>query len=91
MRRKLFVIIVLVLAAGACTTSPPVQEMSDARQAIMAAEEAGANEFAPSSLQAARDYLKSAETKLRRKAYHGARLDAMDARRKALEALNKGQ
>ena len=54
----------------------------------MAAEDAGAKDFAPAPLQAAHDYLKSAEQKLRRKAYHGARLDAIDARRKAIEALN---
>lgn len=89
MRR--FLIVISVMALVACTTSPPVQEMSDARQAIMAAEDAGAAKNAPTELKAAREYLKSAEGKLKKKAYNGARVDALDARRKALEALKTGE
>lgn len=88
MRRLLFVLLVVGFTTSGCVTSPPVQEMSDARQAIMAAEDAGAKDSAPTALRAAHDYLKSAEKKLKRKAYNGARADAIDARRKALEALN---
>ncbi len=56
----------LLLLAG-CATAP-VQEMSDARQAIQAAEEAGAAEYAPEALQDARRLLTSAERKLQREA-----------------------
>jgi hypothetical protein len=78
----------LVLAACA---SAPVQEMSDARQAIQAAEEAGAATYAPDVLQEAKRLLTSAERKLQREAYTGARLDAREARRKAHEALRESR
>lgn len=71
---------------GACATAP-VQEMSDARQAIQAAEEAGAAERAPEALRDAKRLLTSAERKLQREAYAGARYDAREARRRAAEAL----
>lgn len=76
----------LVLLA-ACVSAPPVQEMSDARQAIQAAEEAGAAELAPAALQEAKRLLTSAERKLQREAYASARQDAREARRRAAEAL----
>ena len=74
----------LLLAACA---GPPVQEMSDARQAIQAAEDAGADDSAPMVLQQARDYLDSAEQKLQKRAYNGARVDARLAREKASHAI----
>lgn len=74
----------LMLAACA---SAPVQEMSDARQAIQAAEEAGAAELAPEALSEARRLLSSAEQKLQDRAYSGARHDAREARRRAADAL----
>jgi thioesterase domain-containing protein len=77
---------VLVLLA-ACVTAPPVQEMSDARQAIQAAEEAGAAALAPEALREAKRLLTSAERKLQREAYASARQDAREARRRAAEAL----
>lgn len=83
-RRLAAVIALLCLAACA---SAPVQEMSDARQAIQAAEEAGAAEHAPDALQAAKSLLTSAERKLQKEAYNGARSDAREARRRAAEAL----
>ena len=59
------------LAAVSCWSAcagPPVQEMSDARQAIEAAEDAGALEHAPMQLRFARDLISSAETKLSKSA-----------------------
>jgi len=76
----------LLLLAGCA--SAPVQEMSDARQAIQAAEEAGAAEYAPAALRDAKRLLTSAERKLQREAYQGARVDAREARRRAAEALD---
>lgn len=76
----------LLLLAGCA--SAPVQEMSDARQAIQAAEEAGAASYAPEALQDAKRLLTSAERKLQREAYQSARIDAREARRRATEALN---
>lgn len=74
---------------GGCETAPPVQEMSDARQAIAAVTVTGENERAEQLLVQARALLASAEAKLRRQAYNGAKVDAVEARRKALEALEE--
>ena len=72
---------------GACETAPPVQEMSDARQAIAVAREAGAEQLATIHLKAAEFYLHSAEVKLNKQQYAQARLDAKQAKMKALDAL----
>jgi hypothetical protein len=77
----LFVFIALSACAG-----PPVQEMSDARQAIHAAESAGAEKYAPVVLREAMDYLNSAEQKLEKRAYNGAKNDARLAKQKATHA-----
>lgn len=79
-----------MLVAG-CAASPPVQEMSDARQAIEAAEEAGAGEHAPKTLARARSWLDSAEEKLKVRAYGAATRDAAQAKAAALEALQTTQ
>ncbi|MCB1844769.1 MAG: hypothetical protein KDI09_17535, partial [Halioglobus sp.] len=50
----------LAFALAACETAPPVQEMSDARQAIAVAREAGAEDRAASELRQAEAYLESA-------------------------------
>jgi hypothetical protein len=72
---------VLAGCAGA-----PVQEMSNARQAVKAAERAGATTAAPELMAEARVRLKSAESHLRRGEYRDARDDAELARAKAVEA-----
>ncbi len=86
MIRNGWVVIVASLLLAACA-GPPVQEMSDARQAIQAAEQAGAEEKAPMVLQQARDYMDAAEQKLQKRAYNGARVDAKLAREKASHAI----
>ena len=78
-------LLVAVLALSACA-APPVQEMSDARQAIQAAETAGASQYAPVVLRQAKDYLFSAEQKLEKRAYNGARNGARLAKQKATHA-----
>jgi hypothetical protein len=83
--RRCVAVALLLLLAGCA--SAPVQEMSDARQAIQAAEEAGAAHYAPEALSDAKRLLTSAERKLQREAYAGARADAREARRLATEAL----
>lgn len=77
---------IMVLGVLAGCAGPPVQEMSDARQAIQAAELAGAPEYAPVVLRQAKDYLFSAEQKLEKRAYNGARNDARLAKQKATHA-----
>ena len=64
----------------------PVQEMSNARQAVRAAEHAGASTSAPEVLGEAKALLKSAESLLRRGDYRSARDQAELARTRAVEA-----
>ena len=73
----------LMACAGA-----PVQEMSNARQAIKAARDAGAANVAPQQLSEAQALLDQAEDNLERRAYRNARRDALAARGKAAEALD---
>ncbi len=79
--------IALLLALSACGSGPPVQEMSDARQAIAVAREAGAASHAAEDLSAAEAYLESAQRNLSERAYGEARQDALKAKLKALDAL----
>ena len=80
-------LIASTLIAAGCGTAPPVQEMSDARQAIAAAKEAGAEQSAAEDLRAAEAYLDSAQRRLSERAYGQARRDALQAKGKALDAL----
>ncbi|MEX2123967.1 MAG: hypothetical protein WD795_08745 [Woeseia sp.] len=84
-RRGIPVALMLVLAG--CGSGPPVQEMSDARQAIAVAREAGAAERAAEQLRDAEALLDSAQQKLTDRAYDAARNDALQAKLKALDAL----
>ena len=84
-------LVTLLLSTTACETAPPVQEMSDARQAIAVAREAGAAETAAFHLKAAEDYLESAEAALNERAYSEARRDAKHAKMKALDALKAAE
>lgn len=76
----------LVLAVG-CATAP-TQEMSDARQAIQAARDAGAAKHAPDALGSAEQLLGSAENSIEGGNYDGAREDAVAAKMKAVSARN---
>ena len=81
----------MLLSTTACETAPPVQEMSDARQAIAVAKEAGAAERAAFHLKAAEDYLERAEAALNEHWYSEARRDAKLAKMKALDALKASE
>ena len=87
--RKLALLVVLTGLLLACSSGPPVQEMSDARQAIAAVHDTQGSARAADLVIQARQLLQSAEFKLRRRAYNGAKVDAVEARRKALEALEE--
>ena len=80
-----------ILTVAGCQTAPPVQEISDARQAIAAAEEAGAAEHAPADLEAAIGYLSSAEQSISAKRYAEARRDAMQAKSMAFTAIRRSE
>jgi hypothetical protein len=64
----------------------PVQEMSNARQAISAAQRAGANTAAPDLMAQAQKHLKTAQSNIGRHEYRVARDEAELARTKAMEA-----
>ena len=76
---------------ASCVAGPPVQEMSDARQAIAAAEESNAAALAPDELNEARRLLEQAETQLRARYYALAQTSAIQARSRAVEALQASQ
>ena len=84
-------VLAALLAVAACETTPPAQEMSDARQAIAVAREAGAAEHAAFHLKAAEDYLESARQALNNGEYSEARRNAKQAKMKALDALREAE
>lgn len=75
----------MILALAACATAP-VQEMSDARQAIRSAEAVGALQRSPQILMEAQRLLQEAQTRLESGAYEAARQYALNARRQAIKA-----
>ncbi len=81
------IIVALLVLFAACGTGPPVQEMSDARQAIAAAKQAGAEDRAAEELHAAEAFLDSAQRSLLERAYGSARRDATLAKERARKAL----
>lgn len=82
---------VLVCCVLAACAGAPVQEMSDARQAIRAAHDAGAERIAPQPLTEARAYIEQAEASLQSRRYREARRSAVAAKGKAVEALDAAQ
>ena len=70
----------------ACATAP-VQEMSNARQAIKAARDAGADRVAPQKLNEAQALLEQAEANLQSRSYRDARKNAVAAHSRAVEAM----
>lgn len=89
MPRVLLTLVVLLVAG--CVTSPPVQEMSDARQAIIAAEQADAARLAADTLSDARRFLADAERQIQEEAYGPARMNAVRAKNRAVQALRASQ
>jgi Domain of unknown function (DUF4398) len=76
----------LVIALVTGCAGAPVQEMSDARQAVKAAHKAGADQFAPDLMAEAQRLLASAKTNVSKGEYRMARDEAEQAREKAMEA-----
>ena len=65
--------------------------MSNARQAVVAAEQGGAAKSAPRHLELAKTLLQAAQTALDRAEYSTAREDALRARQEAVKALRISQ
>jgi hypothetical protein len=81
---------VFALILSACAAVPPVQEMSDARQAIAAARDAGAETYAPEQLRQAETSLAIAEQYIKEgfsSTYWSAKLSAVKAKDSAFDAL----
>jgi hypothetical protein len=78
---------IAALALAGCVSAPPVQEMSDARQAIAAAEQANAGRVAADTLADARRFLEEAERQIQEQAYGPARMNAVRAKNRAVLAL----
>ena len=87
--RVLRLLLLCGLIAG-CATAP-VQEMSDARQAIEAAREGGAEQHARRALANANALLENAQRQLALKHYAAAREQAMRAKQRAIDALDKAR
>src|ERR1700729_3516758 len=83
---RLCAVFLVVFCLTGCPSGPPVQELSDARQAIAAASAAGATPSTSPDLYAAKAAIARAETHLEAKEYVRARLAAMQAKRHATAA-----
>jgi len=89
MRRYVLVLVGLACLAGCA--GPPVQEMSDARQAIVAAKAAGATSGTSPEYDAAQAAIARAEQHLQAQEYTRARLEALQAKHHAAAALADAQ
>src|SRR5271169_6417398 len=85
---RLIAVVVGVVCLLGCASGPPVQEMSDARQAIAAARTAGATDANSPDLYAAQAAIARAQKHLEAQEYVRARLAAQQAKRHAAAALN---
>ena len=85
------VVLVGVVCLLGCRMGPPVQEMSDARQAIVAAAAAGATAGSSPEYDAAQKAIARAEAHLQAQEYARARLAALQAKRHAAVALANAQ
>ena len=79
---------VLLLLMSGCVVIP-AQEMSDARQALQAAETAGAPDKAPGAYAAAVELLSLADQYLEKGEYDKARAYAEQAKQAALQARHR--
>ena len=75
-----------LLLLASCATTAPVQEMSNARQTIQAAVDAGAETHAPAVLSQARKLLDDASNELEAGNYLLARDYAVQAKQLAIQA-----
>ena len=88
-RPYLLVSLLLTAFVAGCVSAPPVQEMSDARQALTAAAEVGAQRDATDSYTYALELMREAEEALSRGEYALARERALAAKAAALTARSE--
>lgn len=82
---RYFSLFALLVLLAACATAP-LQEMSDARQAVMAAKEAGAEEHASALYSEARQLMEDANAFIGERRFELARVVAGRAKRIAIKA-----
>lgn len=76
-----------LLVLPACAVAP-MQEMSNARQAVEAAHDASAGDYAPENMRRAEQYLEQASQAVGQRAFRAARRNAMTAGGEARRALD---
>ena len=82
----------MTMLLASCATTPPVQEMADARSAIQAAKEIPhTNLPAEMALKSAEQMLSEAAEAIRKEHYEQARQAALAAKRKAQRAVQYKQ
>lgn len=86
---KYVILLTSMFLVFGCAMSPPVQEMSNARQTLQAAREARAAEFAPEYLSEAENLMKLASEALDSGDYLSAREYAVSAQQQAIKARQK--
>jgi len=74
-----------------CATAPPMQEMSDARQSVEAAESVDAEKHAPVALDSAQHLLSKAQDDLEAGDFEEAQKEAIAAREAARQAVTISQ
>jgi len=79
-------LVILLSGSLAACAGWPVQQMYDARQAVEAAQKAGAEQYAPDVLAEAQAHLKNAKTSMDQGDWRTARDEADLSRQKAMEA-----
>ncbi|QKT04936.1 DUF4398 domain-containing protein [Ectothiorhodospiraceae bacterium 2226] len=84
--KRLLAVPVSLLFLAACAVAPPVQEMSDARQAVQAARDAQAQRYAVDVLVAAERLLEQAARDLEAGQYRSARDAALEAKEQAMRS-----
>jgi len=94
-KNNILVTIVLLFSAfmfiSSCATNPPVQEMSNARQALNAARDAKAEQFAKTQYNKAKELLEEARSNLESGDYYTARYLALEAKHEAIQARHDSQ
>ncbi len=88
MKKALLIVLLAISGLAACGVAP-VQEMSDARQAMRAAHDAGADQKVPELYNQAETLLDKAVHELDEGDYDQARKAAVSAKKAALDAIEK--
>ncbi len=94
-KNTILITLILLFSASlftvSCAINPPVQEMSNARQALNAAREANAEQYAENHYKKAKELLEQARSNIENGDYHTARYLALEAKNEAIQARQNSQ